>query len=68
MNHRYNYALPTVITSNRDPQDIDPRILSRMFDAAICRERILIEAGDYRRLSLEQRYNPRRRRRDTPRL
>jgi DNA replication protein DnaC len=38
-----------------------------MFDAAICRERILIEAGDYRRLSLEQRYNSRRRRRDTPR-
>ncbi|NTW98186.1 MAG: ATP-binding protein, partial [Oscillochloris sp.] len=30
INHRYNYNLPTVITSNRKPEDIDPRIRSRM--------------------------------------
>lgn len=61
MNHRYNYALPTVITSNRDPKDIDPRILSRMMDTQLCPERILIEAGDYRRRSADQRLNGRRR-------
>jgi DNA replication protein DnaC len=55
MNHRYNYALPTVITSNREPKDIDPRILSRMLDTQLCPERIVIEAGDYRRRPAEQR-------------
>lgn len=62
INHRYNYSLPTVITSNRDPKDIDPRILSRMEDAVLCPERIIIEAGDYRRLSVEQRFSTRKRR------
>jgi len=58
INYRYNDALPTVITSNRKPEDIDPRIFSRMSDRALCEEIILIEAGDYRRLSLQQRYPP----------
>lgn len=64
INHRYNYALPTVITSNRKPEDIEPRIFSRMCDRTLCEEIILIEAGDYRRLSLQQRYpiTPTRRR------
>lgn len=60
INHRYNYALPTVITSNRPPDDIEPRIRSRMFDAVLCPERIIIEAGDYRRLSVQQRFGGRR--------
>jgi DNA replication protein DnaC len=62
INHRYNYSLPTVITSNRDPKEIDPRILSRMEDAVLCPERIIIEASDYRRLSVEQRFSARKRR------
>lgn len=62
INHRYNYALPTVITSNRDPKEIDPRILSRMEDVALCPERIMIEAADYRRLGVEQRFSARKRR------
>jgi DNA replication protein DnaC len=56
INYRYNDALPTVITSNRKPEDIDPRIFSRMSDRALCEEITLIEAGDYRRLNLHQRY------------
>lgn len=55
INHRYNYALPTVITSNRKPDDIDPRIFSRMADRTISEEHVLIDAGDYRRLTVEQR-------------
>jgi DNA replication protein DnaC len=61
INHRYNYSLPTVITSNRRPEDIEPRILSRMSDAVLCPERIILEAGDYRRLTVEQRFGRRRR-------
>lgn len=56
MNYRYNDALPTVITSNRKPEDIDPRIFSRMSDRALCEEHIIIDAADYRRLSLQQRH------------
>jgi DNA replication protein DnaC len=62
INHRYNYALPTVITSNREPKEIDPRIRSRMEDVALCPEQIMIEAADYRRLSVEQRFSTRKRR------
>jgi DNA replication protein DnaC len=56
INYRYNDALPTVITSNRKPEDIDPRIFSRMSDRALCEEHIMMDAGDYRRLSIQQRY------------
>jgi DNA replication protein DnaC len=56
-NHRYNYRLPTVITSNREPKDIDPRILSRMEDTALCPERIIIDAADYRRTISTQRFS-----------
>ncbi len=56
VNHRYNYALPTVITSNRKPEDIDPRIFSRMSDRTLSQEIIIIDAGDFRRLSVQQRY------------
>jgi DNA replication protein DnaC len=49
INHRYNYALPTVITSNRKPEDIEPRIFSRMCDPMLCEEITFIDASDYRR-------------------
>ncbi len=56
INHRYNFALPTVITSNRKPEEIDARIFSRMSDRALCEEHIIIDAADYRRLPIAQRY------------
>ncbi len=56
INHRYNYRLATVITSNRKPEDIEPRIFSRMADRDLCAEHLIIDASDYRRLTYEQRY------------
>jgi len=49
INHRYNYRLPTIITTNRKLEDIDPRILSRMSDRSLHKGIIMIEAGDHRR-------------------
>jgi len=48
INHRYNYRLPTVITSNLKPDAIEPRIYSRLCDPA-CGVLIAIMASDYRR-------------------
>lgn len=48
INHRYNTRQPTVITSNRQPGDLDQRIYSRVCDPALG-EPIEMEAGDYRR-------------------
>lgn len=48
INHRYNYRLPTVITSNRKPEDIEPRIHSRMLDRTLHEGIVMLEAGDYR--------------------
>lgn len=59
-NHRYNYRLPTVITSNRDPKDIDPRIFSRMSDRELSDEITIIDADDYRRTLPNQRVEQRR--------
>lgn len=55
-NHRYNYRLPTVITSNRDPKEIDQRIFSRMSDRELCDEITIIDAGDYRSRLPNQRF------------
>ncbi len=55
-NHRYNYRLPTVITSNRKPEEIDPRIFSRMSDRELCDEITIIDASDYRRNLPAQRF------------
>lgn len=66
INHRYNYALPTVITTNREPKDIDPRVLSRLEDTELCPERIMIDAGDYRRLKAGQRQPTRKPRAESP--
>ena len=63
MNYRYNDALPTVVTSNRKPEDIDQRIFSRMCDRVLCEEHIMIDAADYRRLSVQERFPTHRARR-----
>jgi len=55
INHRYNGRLPTVITSNRRPEEIEPRIFSRMSDRSICDEFIIMDGDDYRRIPLGQR-------------
>jgi DNA replication protein DnaC len=54
INHRYNEELPTVITSNRQPEDIEKRIFSRMSDR-ILSEIIMIESGDYRMRTMAER-------------
>jgi len=46
-NHRYNYELPTVVTTNVPFDKFDPRISSRMIDAALCKM-LVINARDYR--------------------
>jgi DNA replication protein DnaC len=47
-NHRYNYRLPTVVTTNRPPDAIDDRIRSRMYDTELSRV-VVVEAADFRR-------------------
>ena len=48
LNHRYNLRLPTVITSNLKPDQLDPRIYSLMCDPG-CGQIFVIAAADYRR-------------------
>jgi DNA replication protein DnaC len=63
INHRYNGRMPTVITSNRRPEEIEPRIFSRMSDRASCEEFIIMDGDDYRRLPpAQRRKSPRPRR------
>lgn len=47
INYRYNQRKPTIITTNRDMDRMDPRIASRLKDISICQP-VYIEAGDYR--------------------
>lgn len=47
LNHRYNAQLPTVITTNRELEEIHPRLRSRMADTTLCRV-VGIRAPDYR--------------------
>lgn len=64
INHRYNHAMPTVVTSNCEPRQIDPRIFSRLSDRALSEEITVIDASDFRQLTPQQRYgqvNARRR-------
>jgi len=35
-NHRYNAELPTVITTSSKPEELDPRLYSRMQDQRLC--------------------------------
>ncbi len=55
INYRYNQRRPTIITTNRDLDRMDPRIASRIKDSAICTH-IFIDARDYR----ERRSRPSR--------
>ena len=47
INYRYNQRRPTIITTNRDFDRMDPRIASRIKDTAICTH-LFIDAKDYR--------------------
>lgn len=47
LNHRYSYRIPTVITTNQDVDNFDPRIRSRLLDTNVIR-RVTIIAPDYR--------------------
>jgi DNA replication protein DnaC len=47
LNHRYSRRLPTVITTNVDPDLLDPRIRSRILDDTLTNQQI-ITAPDYR--------------------
>lgn len=62
-NHRYNERLPTIVTSNRDHQELDERIVSRLLDRHLTRD-VQIDAEDYRRRGrpdyVQSRGRPRR--------
>jgi DNA replication protein DnaC len=47
LNYRYNAQLPTVITSNREFKDIEPRVASRLSDAQMV-STLTIRAPDFR--------------------
>lgn len=52
-NHRYNAALPTVVTSNTELERLDARLRSRLVDMDLVRK-IIIDAPDYRRAESDQ--------------
>jgi DNA replication protein DnaC len=56
INYRYNYRLPTVITTNAKLENIEPRIRSRLVDLNLTRS-MKIEAPDYRRGGFAQAEN-----------
>ncbi len=47
LNHRYNALLPTAITTNRELEEIDARLRSRLADLELCQV-LTILAPDYR--------------------
>lgn len=53
VNHRSNERLPTVFTSNLDPDEIDPRVYSRMCDPRVGAALVRITAADYRKRLLK---------------
>ena len=52
-NHRYNAALPTVVTSNVELERFDPRVRSRLVDTDLVRK-VAIDSPDYRRADSDQ--------------
>jgi DNA replication protein DnaC len=58
INHRYNRRLPTVVTTNRDPERIDQRIWSRLNDQSLVTT-VHVGAGDYRLRPVRERRTPR---------
>ena len=53
INHRYNAALPTVITCNVQLEHIEPRVRSRLVDMDLVRK-FVIDAPDFRRAESDQ--------------
>jgi DNA replication protein DnaC len=53
LNYRYNAKLPTVVTSNYQPEEIDLRIRSRLFDPDVATI-VTILAPDFRRSGMSQ--------------
>lgn len=47
LNHRYNAQLPTVITTNQNVDDLEPRLRSRLLDVALV-DQLHIIAPDFR--------------------
>lgn len=47
LNHRFNARLPTVITTNKEVKDMDPRVGSRLSDVDLVQS-LAIKASDYR--------------------
>lgn len=56
LNHRYVSRLPTVITTNADLDNLDPRLSSRLKDMSIVRE-VPILVPDYRRAGQQKGLN-----------
>jgi DNA replication protein DnaC len=52
LNSRYVEKRPTVVTTNLDLEDLDPRLRSRLSDIDLVR-RVLITAPDFRRTAVE---------------
>jgi DNA replication protein DnaC len=57
INHRYQERLPTVITSNRALDELEPRLASRLVDRRLSQV-IQIEAEDYRRSGGRDKLEP----------
>jgi DNA replication protein DnaC len=53
LNYRYNAQLPTVITTNQDLSDIEPRLRSRLLHIELV-EQIKIFAPDFRGMGFDQ--------------
>lgn len=49
LNHRYNEGLPTVIAANVVPEQLEPRIASRMQDTSL--SRVVVLAGEDQRIA-----------------
>lgn len=47
LNHRYSHRIPTVITTNVELDDLDPRIRSRLLDTEVI-HRLVLNVPDYR--------------------
>lgn len=57
INHRYIYGLPTVVTTNTDLKELDPRIRSRLGDIKVVR-RVHLDAPDHRPRNAPRRRAP----------
>ncbi len=56
LNHRYNRSLPTVVTTNCELDELDPRMRSRLLDTKLA-EHVVIRAQDYRAGSASEEHD-----------